>query len=447
MPSAPQPLGDTQRHVQPVGPRDDEDVVAVAGDSPAADRHVRRGPAARADIRRQPPPSPAACRSRVWYRAIGSRNTRHRAVGLGGRRARPQHRRGIGAGRRRGDDDAGDVAQAAEGVVVVEVPAEALLVAVAGDAHDHRVDVLAGGEERQRRRLAAELVDGVVHVGEVLDLGDRQHARHTRAEGEAEDRLLVEQRVEHAVAAGRPLQPAGDAVDAALGADVLAEHEHRRVGGEQLAERPVDRLGERQRRPVLGERAEERACAGSAGRPRRRVRRPGEGGVGRAARSPRRRAQPPARHQLARPATARRHATSTMPRDELRRRRQTRRRRAARAVATIGSASRSARIAGGVAVRRLDVGAGVTAEAHASQVQDRRPPLARARASASSSVASYTPSGSVPSTRRYGMPGRLDSDGGDPAGRARHADAQPVVLAHEEQRQRHVTVGRCAPRR
>ena len=53
------------------------------------------------------------------------------------------------------------------------------------------------GEELQRRRLATELVLGVVQVGEVLDLRDRQQPGDARAEGQPEDGLLVEQRVEH----------------------------------------------------------------------------------------------------------------------------------------------------------------------------------------------------------------------------------------------------------
>ena len=91
--------------------------------------------------------------------------------------AGPQHRgRVVGPGRRR-DDEAGDVAEHGDGVVVVEVAAEALLVAVAGDAHDERVAVLALGEELQRRRLAPQLVLGVVQVGQVLDLRARAGGR------------------------------------------------------------------------------------------------------------------------------------------------------------------------------------------------------------------------------------------------------------------------------
>ena len=110
-------------------------------------------------------------------------------------------------------------------VVVVEVPAEALLVGEAGDAHDHRVAELAGAEELERRGLAADLVEGVVDVGEVLDLRHRQQADVRRALGDAEDARLVEQRVEHARLAEALLQAVGDVVDAALAPDVLAEDE------------------------------------------------------------------------------------------------------------------------------------------------------------------------------------------------------------------------------
>ena len=79
----------------------------------------------------------------------------------------------------------------------MEVSAEPLLVSVAGDADHHRVAVLPVGEELQCRGLAANLVRGVVQVGEVLDFRDGQQAGHPGAEGQPEDGLLVEQRVEY----------------------------------------------------------------------------------------------------------------------------------------------------------------------------------------------------------------------------------------------------------
>ena len=150
------------------------------------------------------------------------------AVDLRRRDAGPQHRRGVVRPRGRGDHEAGDVAQHGDRVVVVEVAAEALLVAVPGDPHHHPVAVLPLREELQRRRLAAQLILGVVEVREVLDLRQRQEAADRGAEREPEDRRLVEQRVEHAAGAEARVQAAGDAVDAALHRHVLAEEERLR---------------------------------------------------------------------------------------------------------------------------------------------------------------------------------------------------------------------------
>ena len=132
-------------------------------------------------------------------------------------------------------------------VVVVEVAAEPALVAVAGDADDHPVPVRPLREELQRRRLAAQLILGVVEVREVLDLGDRQEPADGRAERESEDRRLVEQRVEHAPRAEARVQPARHAVDAALDGDVLTEEERVRMTLEHRREPGVDRLRERER--------------------------------------------------------------------------------------------------------------------------------------------------------------------------------------------------------
>ena len=132
----------------------------------------------------------------MWYSAIGSRKTQTLPSAFAGD-ARAEHRGRVdlGTGGRR-DHEPRDVAQDAERVVVVEVTPEALLVAVALDPHHHPVAVRASREELQRRRLAAQLVLGVVEVREVLDLGDRDEARDGGPEREPEDRRLVEQRVE-----------------------------------------------------------------------------------------------------------------------------------------------------------------------------------------------------------------------------------------------------------
>ena len=133
----------------------------------------------------------------------------------------------------------------------MEVAAEALLVGQPGDPDDHAVGVLPVGEEPQRGGLAAELVLGVVQVGEVLDLGHRHEPGEAGAERRAEDGLLVEQGVEDP---GRPeavAQAARDAVDPALDRHVLAEDEHVVVVRELVGQGLVDGLREGQR-PRVG---------------------------------------------------------------------------------------------------------------------------------------------------------------------------------------------------
>ena len=132
-------------------------------------------------------------------------------------------------------------------VVVVEVPAEATLVAVACDSEHHPVPVRALREELQRRRLPAELILRVVEVRQVLDLRDRQEATHRGAEREPEDRRLVEQRVEHATRAEARVESACHAVDTALHRDVLPEQQRVRVALEHGSQPGVDPLGKRER--------------------------------------------------------------------------------------------------------------------------------------------------------------------------------------------------------
>jgi hypothetical protein len=131
--------------------------------------------------------------------------------------------------------------------------AETALVAQAGDAHHHRIAVLAVGEELQRAGLAADLVAGVVEVGEVLDLRQRQHAEVGIALGKTEDHGLVEQGVEHPRRAEGLVQALRHRVDAALLRHVLAEQQGFRVLGEQVVQGLVDLDGEMARRLLLGQ--------------------------------------------------------------------------------------------------------------------------------------------------------------------------------------------------
>ncbi len=92
-----------------------------------------------------------------------------------------------------------------------------------------------------------------MQVCQVLDLGDRQQAGEPGAEREPEYRLLVEQGVEDPGGPEPSLQPPGDAVHAALAADVLTEDQQFGVQGEEVGEGQVDRERQREGTFVLGQ--------------------------------------------------------------------------------------------------------------------------------------------------------------------------------------------------
>ena len=167
-------------------------------------------------------------------------------------------------------------------------------------------------------------------------------------------------------APGLALQAAGHAVDAALGADVLAEHEH---PGSPARRSPSARLidsasvsGPRPR--AAGRRTSPRSSAGAAARGDRRRRSGGASGAITSAAVERGRSAQLDRPSLA-PRRGRRGTGRRRPGSPARRRR------AWPAVASSGSRAgrRGSRPA---AVGRLDVGAGVAAEAHRPQVEERR---------------------------------------------------------------------------
>src|SRR3546814_20962090 len=67
--------------------------------------------------------------------------------------------------RRHREDDAGNVAEGRQAVVVVEMTAKAFLIAEPGEAEHHRVGILPVREKAEGRRLAAGLVPGIVDIG------------------------------------------------------------------------------------------------------------------------------------------------------------------------------------------------------------------------------------------------------------------------------------------
>ena len=85
------------------------------------------------------------------------------------------------------------------------------------------------------------VVAGVDEVGE-LDLGDRAEPGEREADPDADDRRLGERRVEHPVGAELGGQPVGGAEHAAARTDVLAEHDHPLVAGEEVVLGLADRV-------------------------------------------------------------------------------------------------------------------------------------------------------------------------------------------------------------
>ena len=94
-------------------------------------------------------------------------------------------------------------------------------------------------------RLVDDLVVGRVDVVGELDLGDRAEAVHRRADGHPGDAQLGQRRVDDPVGAELLLEAVGGAEDAAVHADVLAEHDHARVALHLFVERLVDGLDQR----------------------------------------------------------------------------------------------------------------------------------------------------------------------------------------------------------
>ena len=123
----------------------------------------------------------------------------------------------VGVGRRRRHDDGqpGDVR---------EQRFEALRVLAARRApgaelrpHGQRHLRGAAGHERQLRGLVEQLVEADADEVEVHQLDDRAHARHRRADAEADDRALGDRRVADAIAEA-VVQPARQAEHVAAGA-------------------------------------------------------------------------------------------------------------------------------------------------------------------------------------------------------------------------------------
>jgi hypothetical protein len=114
------------------------------------------------------------------------------------------------------------------------------------DPDHHRQRDPAAGAVAHLRHVADDLLECGVGERVELHLHHRAHAVHRHADGHPDDAGLGQRRVEAPVRAELGGQPVGDPEDTAERAHVLAEDDHGRVGGERVAERPVQRLRHRE---------------------------------------------------------------------------------------------------------------------------------------------------------------------------------------------------------
>ncbi len=116
----------------------------------------------------------------------------------------------------------------------------------------HAAAVRHPHDERELHRPAAapavaadvrdQLVEARIRERVVLHLADRPPPGHAESDRAAEDPRLRERHVDAAVGAEALAQTGGRAEHAAGAADVLADHEHRRIARELDVKRVVDRL-------------------------------------------------------------------------------------------------------------------------------------------------------------------------------------------------------------
>ena len=215
--------GQRQRHGR--GQRHHGDVGARRA-RPAPGRAVRRGPAAR--------PRPCCAN-----RPLCSKNTTGSSLRIADA-IRPTTSAGVDG---RHDLQAGHGERPVlHGLRVLGAEAEAAAV---GGADHQRHGHLAAGHVPDLGDLVGQVVPAAgEEVGE-HDLGDRPHAGHRRAHRGADDRLLGDRGVPDPLGAELLEQPDRRLEDAARGADVLAEADHRRVAahlaGDALGDAPRGR--------------------------------------------------------------------------------------------------------------------------------------------------------------------------------------------------------------
>ena len=148
----------------------------------------------------------------------------------------------LGVGRRRGhgDQQPGHVQE--EGLEAVRVRGPELVAGALGHAHDERDADLAAEHVADVSGVVDDLVERQQREVDRHELDDGAQPGHGRADAHADDRVLGDRRVAHALLAELLEQPGGHLEGAVEDADVLAHEHDALVAQHLLAQRLVERL-------------------------------------------------------------------------------------------------------------------------------------------------------------------------------------------------------------
>ena len=190
-------------------PGDDGDCIALAGLlRPAERQHII--------VARPRPPRPGI----VEHRAMLEEHHRVVAAQRAREAARPHPRRWTAP--RPSSRDCGRTRTS----LVMAVPRVAAFEEAAGHAQHHRRGEAVVGAPAHRPAIV-DLLGRRLGIFAELDFRDRHQPGQRHADRAADDPFLVERGVEHPLAPELVLQAERHRMDPALGADVLAEHQHR----------------------------------------------------------------------------------------------------------------------------------------------------------------------------------------------------------------------------
>ena len=117
--------------------------------------------------------------------------------------------------------------------------------AAVGRAQDHGAAQPPLGSVAQPRRVIHQLIDAGIDEAHELNLADGLEALRRHADAQPADQQLRKRGVDHALGAESLLQPDGGAEDAAVDADVFAEHDDVGILFHGAGKRQIDGFDQR----------------------------------------------------------------------------------------------------------------------------------------------------------------------------------------------------------